>query len=417
MFSLMSDLTAVYSRSAAAAYRSDMKGRQQGDPFGPHDGTWIEIASLLEHATHVDDDAAAVLIRDAVELAESIVTESELSTYAGPVPAPRGERGAVESIQLLTQEVEDAGAGTLATLMLESLAAAHRSIAVVELGRISAQRARIMWRKGAIGGARTLYRQIQRMGRDSGEIELDIRAKAGFATLAHVERNFVEVRRWATASARLADLHGYAALARVSYNALMVAAATSENYNEALLYSGRLLELAGTNSMALTEVFHNVGQLLYSAGHPEPGRAAFAAILSKTQPARIGLHALGGFSLASSALGDSRAVMWAFGELQKQVPGANTPLPAASAYCECATALLTIGEFEAAKIAKQTALEIATHHGFSALVEKAAGIQVDLRPAKPTPCVLNAKASIVARRIGLLQPSGFPLRVSFIAAA
>jgi hypothetical protein len=413
----MDDLTSVYSRGAAACYRTDVKGRRRGDPFGPHDGAWIEVASLLEHATHVDDDAAAVLIRDAVELAESIVGDSENSIYCGPVPAPRGERGSVESIQLLTQELEEAGAHSLAALMLESLAAANKSMSVVELGRITAQRARIMWRKGGVEGARALYRRIRRMGRESGEVELEIRARLGFTTLAHVARDFAGMRRWGAACARLADRHAYATLARGGYHALLVAAATAEEYNEALLHAGRIIELSGTNSVALTEVLLNVGQLLYSAGHPEPGRAAFSAILSKTQPARIGLHALGGFALASSALGDRAAVAWVFAELQRQGPGANAPLPASSAFSECAIALLTVGDVESAKIAKQTALEIATRHGFHALIEKASAIEISLQPATPAPCVLTPKASVVARRIGSLPASRFPFQVSLIAAA
>jgi len=413
----MNDLTSVYSRSAAAAYRSDMKGRQRGDSFGPHDGTWIEIASLLEHATHVDDTDAAVLIRDAVELAESIVAESELSMFSDRVPALRRQRGIVESIQLLTQELETAGAKSLAALMLESLAAAHKTISVVELGRVTAQRARIAWKSGGIERARALYRHVQNLGHQSGEVELDIRAKLGFASIANAERDLQEARRLSTAVARLADRHGYKALSRTAHNILMVAAATHGKFNEALLHAGKLHELAGTNSVALSEILVNIGQLLYSAGHPEPSRAAFGAVLAKTQPAAVGLPALGGFALACSALGDDSAVAWTFAELQRQAPRANAPLQTASAFCECATALLTVGDVTKATIAKETAFHLATKYGFQALAERASAIEVTAAPEKPVPCVLSPRASVVARRIESLQPRRFPFRVSLIAAA
>jgi tetratricopeptide (TPR) repeat protein len=407
----------IYSHGAAACYRNDMKGRQRADSFGAHDGTWIEIASLLEHAAHLDDDAAAILTHDAVELAKTVVRDTGSSTYSGPLTDAGRERGGVEWIQLLTQELDEAGANTLAMLLLESLTAAHRSMSTVELGRIIAQQARMTWRNGGIERARILYRRVRRMARESGEIELNIRARLGFASLAHVERDFAAARRLATECARLADQHGYPALSRIAHNSLMVAAATAERYSDALLHAGRLFELAGDNPVALSELLVNVGQLLYSAGHPEAARAAFTTVLSKTQPAHVGLHALGGFALTSSALGEKSAVMWTFAELQKEIPRVNSPLAAASAWCECATALLSIGEIDNAIIAKHSALEMASRHGFRALVEKAEAIEVNLRPAPPAPCVLTPNASNVARRIQLQQPASFPLRVSLIAAA
>ncbi|MEO7086215.1 MAG: hypothetical protein ABI442_09340, partial [Gemmatimonadaceae bacterium] len=179
----------------------------------------------------------------------------------------------------------------------------------------------------------------------------------------------------------------------------------------------RMYDLAGTNQIAVGEVLVNVGQLLYAAGHSEQGRAAFAAVLATVPPARIGLHALGGFALTSSVLGDAESVAWTFAELETEVARVNSPLAGASAYCECAAALLAVGDIALAKMARARAIEIATSHGFKALLAKAVAIEVDVRPALPIPCVLTPKASVVARRIGSLQPSRRPDRVSFIAAA
>src|SRR3954471_12960674 len=61
----------IVIHSATRAYRSDLTTRTE--PFGPHDGAWVAVASLLEQATLVGDEERAVLLRDAVELAHEIL--------------------------------------------------------------------------------------------------------------------------------------------------------------------------------------------------------------------------------------------------------------------------------------------------------------------------------------------------------
>src|SRR5438093_956048 len=93
-------------RAAAESYRKDVGGRDAGDAFGQNDGTWIAIASLLDHASTVGGLESQVLVRDAVKLAETLTWPAGgQASQSSATPA-----SSAEAIDRLAQQLEDAGA-------------------------------------------------------------------------------------------------------------------------------------------------------------------------------------------------------------------------------------------------------------------------------------------------------------------
>jgi len=95
------------AQPATAAYRADLGARDK--PFGALDGEWITVASVLEHATLVDEPAKSELLRQAVELATGIVGEAEVQRLAAREWQDL-HRSASEAIVILSDQDDVRGA-------------------------------------------------------------------------------------------------------------------------------------------------------------------------------------------------------------------------------------------------------------------------------------------------------------------
>src|SRR5437870_94583 len=72
--------TLVSHMSAAAAYRADLSTRTSA--FGPNDGDWIALASVLERAASLPSGARDELLRHAADIAQGTVSNDEIARFA-----------------------------------------------------------------------------------------------------------------------------------------------------------------------------------------------------------------------------------------------------------------------------------------------------------------------------------------------
>lgn len=415
--SMMRNEGATIGRTAAAAYRRDVVGREGNEAFGERDGSWLVVTSLIEHAARVPADDADALLSQAVDLAAVLLDDPAIPQIHQTAGTVRGGRSTSEMIRLLAEQIEEIGALNLALAMLDAVTIADRSASVLERGRTLALSARITWKMGDLDRALGTYKRVARLGKVEGESELIARARIGYATIAQLRGNFPAVRRWAGSAARLAKRSGYRRLERTAHHGLMVAAAMARRFDDAIVHGWTVYELAEGDPIAMAEVMTNLGQLLLDAGYAEPSRAAFAAVLANSQPARIGLAALGGFAGAAALVGDHKSVRWAAKEMTREAVRAKQPFPMALGLTECADALFSIGEHRAGERCRLLALAVAEKHGYHEIAFRAEGLaQRASKLERPEVAELAQPARRVTRKIEALYPPLLPKHVAFIVA-
>ena len=402
------------SQPASAAYRADLGGRDQ--PFGPADGDWIAVASVLEHAALVSEPARSDLLRDAVELATEIVGENQVSHLAHREWQDR-DRSPSEAILILADQIHTVGAFHLAGAILDSFLEADSSLNVVQRGRTLAKRARIEWKMGRLDDAADRYRHIESLGRRFKTPELRARAWIGLAALNQMWNDFTAVHRYARRAARLAETEGLLRLAREAHNGLMIAASLSGRHDEALVHGWTVFQLSTGDSHDEAEVLQNLGQILLHLGVVDSARAAFATVASRELPARWILPALGGLALASAASEHDLTTEWAAREVLRVDPLTVPRYVLASALFECAVALTRLGRKKNAARCRDAALELTREYNFRELAAQFAELDetstsVDVRPKS----VLNKRATRVVNALSSMEPRSLPRHISLASA-
>ena len=376
----------------------------------------------MQHAAAVggeetrEVDAVRTLIREAARAAaSSLGAEREPNSATDGSPA-RLDREAA-TIRRLAEHMEEAGALHLAAETVRALASSGDALSVAEHGRALAQVARITWKLGDLDRARVMYRRVARLGKAYGEPELRARAWIGYVAIAQLEGDHDAMRRWARAAARVADRLGIRQLQRLAHSGLMIGAAKARRFDAALIHGWIVYELSLDDPNATSEVLANMGQLLLDAGQPEASRAAFATVLSRPQPARIGLPALGGLALAGAQLRDHAIVEWAAAETRREARGVHQPLQVASALVECSSALATVGAIDSSDACRSEALAIAVRQGYHDLIIRLreGGLPGALG-ANREPAALTVRALRVAHELKSLAPARLPEHVSLVAA-
>lgn len=401
------------AQTATAAYRADLGARDQ--PFGGVDGDWITVASVLEHATLVDEPTRSELLREAVELATKVVGAGEVQRLAEREWQDR-DRSESEAIVILADKIHNAGALNLAATLLDALLDADSSLNVVQRGRVLVKRARIEWKCGRFDEADDRYRFIESLGRRSKSAELRIRAWIGFVALSQKREDFAAVQRFARRAARLAEREGLRKLAREAHSGLMVAAGIDNRFDDALVHGWTVYQLSLGDAVEESGVLGNLGQVLLDAGFNEASRSVFAAVVSRSLPANVMLPALGGLALASAASRQDLTTEWAAREVLRFEPGSVPRYALASALFECGLALTRIGRMKTAMRCRSAALQLAKQYDFSELVsrfERIDGSMSNFRSA----ATLNKRAASVARELTLLEPRQLPQHVQLAAVS
>jgi len=403
------------AQPATAAYRADLGARDK--PFGALDGDWITVASVLEHATLVDEPAKSELLRQAVELATGIVGEAEVQRLAAREWQDL-HRSASEAIVILSDQVEAAGAFTLAGMLLDALHESDGSLNVVQSGRILVRRARKEWKAGRVDDAADRYRHVESLGRRSKSAELKARALIGFVALSQIRLNAADMHRYAKRAVRLAEQVGLRRLTRDAHHGLAIAAGLDERIDDALVHGWTVYQLSVGDVLDEAEVLLNLGYTLFVSGFVDVARAAFARVVSRELPARWMLPALGNLALASAASKHDHTTEWAARELLGVNPLAVPRYDLTLALSEAATALTRIGHSKSARRCQEAALDLARQYDFPVLVARLEGLHGSIPAPSVSPTtILNKRAANIARELSSMEPLEMPQHIALAAAS
>lgn len=394
-----------------AAYRADMLHRTA--PFGPDDEQWLAAATELHHAAAAPQLGQSRLY-DAIGVAIDLLGDERIDAIVEREwPAPRTH---VEAILVLCELIDRAGALHLCAVMLDDLLQAAPDLPSIDRGRILAMRARVTWKLGHRTEAIERYEFLESLGRKSRKPELVARAAIGLAAVAQLRGHYPEVREHAARAAKIADRDGLTGVARVAHQGLMLSAARSQRWDEALLEGWEVLRLSEGDAMLEAEILQNMGQLSLEAGHPASARACFAAVMERTPAARILLPALGGLALASARTGAEPTVEWSVREVWRARDVAVPKYEMAAALIESGTALVLVGRSAEAKRYLDAGAGIARAEQLHEL-ELRAEQGGEVPAAAPARAVLTKRAARVASDLVALEPERLPDEVAFGAAA
>jgi tetratricopeptide (TPR) repeat protein len=405
----------IIPRSATGAYRADLVGRESA--FGPHDGAWVAVASLLEHAALLPEPERSRLVVDAVEFSREMIGDEDIGRL-GEREWQEHDRTPVEAIMLLADTVHRAGALHIAGVMLDALLVADESLNAVQRGRIISQRARVFRKLGLIDEALEYDRYVARLGRQHKSVELIVRASLGFMTLAQFRGNYPDMHRHSARAARMAERAGFKKLTRDGRIGLMIALGAAHRFDEALVNGWKVYQSSVGHLVDENEVLQNIGQLLFEAGHFAEARAGFAAVVSRELPAHIILPALGGLALASAATGQPDTVEWAASEIERLAGSTPLRYPIASALLESATGLHRIGRTAQAERHRLAAIHLGKSHNFHEIVFRAEALEpaaVGVPAAVRRP--LTKEAATVANEVAWMEPKRLPAHVALAIAS
>jgi tetratricopeptide (TPR) repeat protein len=316
-----------------AAYRRDLENL--GAPqVTADDGTWITAAVALWHLESGDVPDRDRLDRTAALLDLAVQGMDTPQFDAPDRPSPPLLRRA----RLLAERIESYSAWHLA---LSVLAIAERTLSPgpLDVGRISAHRARIQWWCGAITEAEASYRGLLRFTRKVNEPELTARGQLGLAAVNQLRGNYPAMVRWAKRALVVAQQADLPALDAVAHHFLMIGAAERGDYTRALAHGWTAFETANGHPVREAEMLLNLAQLLATMGEYRTALAGFVAALERDPPPRIALPAWGGVATAASSLGDHRITQRAAARIDRLATIPGWQFARASALAEATFAL------------------------------------------------------------------------------
>lgn len=351
-----------------AAFREDMSRRGEASTTDL-DGAWIELGTLLSHASFLMGSERDAVIAAAVRNARALLSASAWQAGHRLDPEPPDDADSLKSrVRTISEMTEDAGLMRLADAILGAFLSSHPDCDVLERGRIEAARARIAWKEGELGVARERLEYTLALSKRANSDELLIRALMGQAILARFAGNYPASYQNARAALKLAERLSMRRLAAVSHNTLLVVAAVSGRFDDAIAHGWEGFLGAEGDSILESEILGNVGQLFLDLGHPNTAIAAFKAVVGRQPHSRLLLPALGGYAVAAAMLHNYHAVDEAAAGITYHVTTAGTPYAIAVALLDLADAYGILGKITAAAKRRSDARQIADAKGFHELV-------------------------------------------------
>lgn len=358
------------------AYRRDLArlGVQQ---LSPDDGTWIAAAVTMAHLAHAANAEREPRLAQLTSLLDAACG----GTSAPPLDSSkRPSPPALRRARILAERMEEALAWHLTLSVLD---VAERALEpdTLDAGRIRAQRARLLWKSGAVDDAEASYHDLLRTGQRQHEPELVARAYVGLAVVSQLRGNYPAVARWARLASTIAGEHAFTGLGVLAHQLLMVSAGQRGDFGRALTHGWAAFETALGEPVREAEMLLNLGQLLVRMDEQRAALTGFVAALERDPPARLALPTWGGVATSASTLGDERITRLAAERIRQLAAVPGLQYASASALAEAALGLERF-EVDAAPW-RRAALRLADEHGFHE-------ISFSLAPSTNAPAVTDA---------------------------
>lgn len=394
-------------RPPLAAYREDLARRGTHEPFGPSDGTWISVATVLSHGVSVAPEERPPLLSTLREIIGSDPTLRDVLAVAEQSPNEFELDSVSPIVRAVVNRMEDDGALNLAYSTLIILTEADLRLSTIERGRVLAQLGRVAWKAGALEQSREHYRKAEVLGRTARIPELRIRAWIGYSVVARHRGNYPEVRKWAARAVDEAERAGLPKLASLAYHSLVVAAGVAGDLNAALVYGWREYEGAAGDHGREASALLRLAQTLLQAGYPDAAIRGYFATLDRKPVARVAFPTLGGLSLAAARVGNRALVRETKARIEELIASTPYPYGSADALLELSEALATIGDIADASDCRARALELAERHRYHEIIYRLESLRVAPAALRETaPHVLDPTGTEVLLAVNSLKFAG-----------
>jgi tetratricopeptide (TPR) repeat protein len=367
------------------AYRSDLARTRTQEDFGGGDTVWLLTAhclSRLGRATFDDLDLlgtqCASALRDFTDpstggssLSESDVADlllvvdgfSRVRERAGAEVLARGIRG-------MSRRMTEAGALSMAYTTIDLARRVADRAPDQERGLLAADQAMVARLLGDLEAAEELYRQAESVGDRSGDFVVLARAYTGRGVIDRVRGNYPRSRIYFERGLELAETAKSSELIRIANHGLMICHAIGKNFDRALQHGWTCYTMSLGDEALEIEALSNLAQLSLDAGYPSAALRGFAAVVGRTNSARVALASLGGVALAAAHTGERSVLDRAAAEIEARVSVSALPYENAQALCQLAAAYAATGLADRSESYRTAARKLAKARGFFEILHK-----------------------------------------------
>jgi hypothetical protein len=393
-------------QSALSAFRADIPigGRE----LTPPDNETLAVATLLRHATVAPNSPASRrMLRKATRIAKQVLGKRRLEQGCD-LDTP-GSESPLDVFRMLGERCNGHGQVHLEDHVLASV----ERLAVpgsLTAGRATLRRARVAWELGEMDLGEMQLKLLLRSVQGKLFDELKLRAWLTLCAIAQARGNMPAARRFALRVLRESG-DRYPRIAAGARSSLGVVAAKTRDFDESLQYLWQAYGVMKGVSIDREQAFlNNISQILLDTGHAGAARAGFARLLADSPQTRTVSPLLGGYAVASAALGDPAGVAWATGEVLMLAKLRSHPREIADALLECSAAMAAVGQDARAGTLRRRSLRLSERYGFHDLIFKA---QPTTLRAMPPASPLSDASEAIAARVSEMKPDRMPTRLVY----
>jgi hypothetical protein len=156
----------------------------------------------------------------------------------------------------------------------------------------------------------------------------------------------------------------------------MICHAIGKNFDRALQHGWTAYTLSLGHDNHEIEALSNLAQLSLDAGFPSAALRGFAAVVGRTDSARVALGSLGGVAMAAAHTGEQAVLDRAAVEIGARVTMSALPYENAQALCQLAAAYAVMGLPDRSEAYRTSARKLAKARGFFEILHKTDSEQV-----------------------------------------
>lgn len=286
-----------------------------------------------------------------------------------------GDRAGQEQVAKVVLDLSARMAG-LGALTLAHTTVGHARGAVYlaserTRGLLLAEQARVMRLLGHLDEAEVMYAQLHAIGERGRDDLLLARAAIGRGVVARVRGNYPKARQFFADALDLSERAKSHELQRLAHQGLTIAAAVSEDWDEALRHGWLTLVHGAGNSEQECEALINLSHVSLEAGYARAALHAVLRALPNATDDHTRLPALGTAVVSAARCGERSMLDCLAVKLEATVAVSSLPYESGRSLLSLARAFDEVGMRARAETIRERARAIAEQHQFHELLHVA----------------------------------------------
>jgi len=304
-----------------------------------------------------------------------------------------------DAVQPMVARQEELAAFQIALATLLALRSALHPLDPPLEGRLLAQQGRVLRQGGELSAAAQVYSHAARLGRTSGDADVEIRATIGAGVVANMRGNYPQARACFRRAIRVATGEGHAAHVAAAHQGLLAAAVAACDSGTALRHGWSAFHQAEGKPDQQAEALTSLAQVAASAGEYGAALNGFLMAEQLTDLVRIQLPALGGAAVAAAHRLDAALVAALESRAFSVIARSHQPFEDAKVLVELAEARLLLGETEGAEALLARATALAHEKGFYEILHHTARLTAGALSQPSARQSLSARSQRIIRSL------------------